>query len=96
MTAPFAALEARVNTAVLAHLANATADFGDGWVVDGFFQMPFADSFGLIANDKPAFKSGAAALAFVVVDATLSINGTSYTVASVQQDGGGMTTLSLK
>lgn len=96
MVAPFAALEARVNAAVFAKLANATADFGSGVLVDGIFREQYAESFGILPNDSPTFEAGSASLAGILVGAALSINGTAYAVASKQPDGTGKTLLALK
>lgn len=96
MSAPFAALEARVNAAVFAKLANTTADFGGGVLVNGIFREPYAESFGMMPSDKPSFESGSASLAGILVDAALTINGTAYTVVSRQPDGTGKTMLALK
>jgi hypothetical protein len=96
MVAPFAALEARVNAAVFAKLANATADFGGGVVVAGVFDSAYADAFGLVGGAVPVFQCAAAAVSAVAVGAAVTINAVSYTVAEIEPDGAGMTRLRLK
>ncbi len=101
MSAPFAALEARVNASVIACLSNATADLGGSVMVDGEFKQPYADSFGLVANDKPSFRGLTQSLASLLVDSPFSIrygNGAPcpYTIVAIRPDGSGMTSLDLK
>lgn len=96
MSAPFAALEARVNAAVIAHLANATADFGGGVVVDGVFRDPAVDAFGMVASDQPTFEALTESIVAVVTGSAVTINGRSYVVASVSPDSTGMSVLTLK
>ena len=96
MTTPFADLETRLNAAVVARLANATADFGGGVTVDGLYLRPTADAFGLIGGGKPSFQALGSALSGISHGAAVSINSVSYTVAAINLDGTGMTTLELE
>ena len=96
MTAPFAALETRVNAAVIAHLANATADFGAGVTVDGVFQREYQESLG-VAGNKPVFTALEADLPSITPGTTAcSINSTSYVVAESHPDGTGNALLVLE
>lgn len=94
MAAPFAALEARVNAAVFAHLANATADFGGGVVVDGVFQSGYVSTLG-VESTGPRFECRAAALPVGYRSAPFVINGTSYLVTEAHPDETGVTVLLL-
>jgi hypothetical protein len=50
MSAPFAALEARAADACIRHLANVTVSI-DWATVDGIFDSPRADAFGVVIAD---------------------------------------------
>lgn len=95
MTSPFAALQADVNAAVVAHLANATADFGGGVVVDGLFSNAYIDAFGM-AGSRPQIDVLTSALTGIAAGAALSVGGVAYTVAEIHPDGTGMTRLLLE
>ena len=96
MAAPFASLQTRVNDAVTRHLADATADFGAGRLVDGLFMAPFAEAFsGMMSGSRPAFEAAASALAGIENGAAVSINGTAYTVALCQPAAAGWVRLEL-
>ncbi len=94
MAAPFAALEARINAAVVSHLANATADFGGGVTVDGEFSGEYSEAGG-ISGSSPSIRCDSAAVAFAVQGAFLTIAAVSYTITSLEPDGTGMTFLRL-
>jgi hypothetical protein len=96
MATAFAALEARINAAVDQHLANATADFGGGTVVDGTFDSDYGDPLGIVAGQRMVFSSGDAVLASIAVGASVTINATVYKVAEIQREGSGWTRLILK
>lgn len=96
MSAPFAALEARVNAAVIAHCANAVADFGAGVTVEGVFQREYQESLG-VAGNKPVFSALLASLPSITFGSTVcSINGAEYVVAESHPDGTGNTLLVLE
>lgn len=92
MPAPFAALEARINTAVFASLANTVADFGGGVTAAGLFDAEYADAFG-INGTRPSVVVSAAVP--VVESAAVVIDSRSYTVTDVRAEGAGMRRLIL-
>jgi hypothetical protein len=96
MTAPFAALEASVNDAVRRHLANATADFGGGVVVDVEFGKQSADAFGIVAGSALTLRVVSVLVPGIGVDDSVSISGTAYTIVHVDDDGSGMITMRLE
>lgn len=96
--APFAALESRLNGAVLKRLANATATIG-GAVVPGIFDNGYAlGNVGMsgMASTQPVFTLNTDALAGEVVGKTIHVNGGSYLVAAHEPDGTGMSRLLLE
>lgn len=95
MPTPFAALEARVNAAACARLANASADFGGGVVVDGIFDNAYAAA-DLMSGAEPAFQAPSASLSGVARGTALTINGTAYLVRIREDDGTGWTVLRLE
>ena len=96
MSAPFAALETRVNAAVIAHCANATADFGAGVTVEGVFQREYQEALG-VAGNRPVFTALAADLPAITHRSTVcEINGADYTVMESHPDGTGNTLLVLE
>lgn len=88
MAAPFAALEDRVNAAVIAHLANATADFGGGVVVDGEFSSAYRDALGQIISEQPTFRCLATVTANF--EASVTIDGEQYLVVERHSESAGM------
>lgn len=96
MPAPFAAIEARISSAVEAHLANAEADFGGAvGVVSGIFRIPSAEAFAMVGGTRPQFECRSAAVSSVARDAAVTINSISYAVTDIRPDGAGMTILDL-
>ncbi len=95
MPTPFAALEARVNAGVFARLANATADFGGGNVVDGIFEDEYIAALG-IESSGPRFSCLVSALPAGYRSASPVIRGAAYVVGEANPDGAGMTTLILE
>jgi hypothetical protein len=96
MAAPFAALEKRVNDAVIRHLANATAII-DGVAVDGVFNNQYAEFSNVIGGSHPTFQCRSADVLAVTKGTALTINSTHYQVASTPQpDGNGLTLLQLE
>lgn len=98
MAAPFAALEADANEAILGALANATATLPGGAQLDGILED--AAIPGGVLDVMPAFArrftAASAALATVVVGAALIVGGDAYEVVAVEPDGTGLTALGLK
>lgn len=95
MPTPFAALEARVNAAACARLANASADFGGGAVVDGIFDNAYA-SADMMAGTEPVFQAETASVSAVTRGSAITINGTAYLVRIREDDGTGWTVLLLE
>lgn len=96
MTAPFAAIEARINAAAFAHVANATADFGAGHTANGIFSNGYTESFGLMSGSKPSISLPDASVATVSIGAALTIGPVAYVVAEKQADGAGSVLLVLE
>jgi hypothetical protein len=96
MAAPFAALEARANDAVIRHLANATAII-NGVAVDGIFSNKYAEFSNVMGGSSPTFQCRSTDVVAVAKGTALTINSTHYQVASAPQpDGAGMTLLQLE
>ena len=95
MSAPFAALEARVNADVIKHLANAVADFGYGVTVDGIFDNAYLDALGF-SGATPVFNCISSAVSGVAQGDAVAIGGINYTVIRIEPDGIGMTRLVLQ
>lgn len=95
MTTPFAALEARVSASVFAHLANASADFGGGVVVDGLFDVANASAFDLVGGVEITFQAPTVQLSGVLEGAAVSIDAVTYTVKETLHAGRGVTMLTL-
>ena len=93
----FAALEASVNNAVMAHLSNAAATL-NGVEVAGMFDNSYhAGDIGIgIASTQPAFTTLTAHVVGEAVGQLLVIHGTSYYVAAHEPDGTGMSLLLLE
>lgn len=101
MSASFAAVEARINAAVVKHLANATADIGGGVVVDGTYDAEYQEVLGVSAA-QPAFLGAFTAMsalgrgsAVAISCSALSMVAVPYTVAELHQEHG-MTRLLLR
>lgn len=67
-----------------------------GKEVGGLFRKPYAESFGLVGGDNPAFRAPSSDLTGVRAGDDIAINDIHYTVASVRPDGAGTTLLDLK
>lgn len=94
----FAMLEARVNTAVFAHLANATATLA-GLEVDGIFDAAYAlgDVGGLgMASTQPVLTLPTAQVPTYPVGLAVLVKGVAYLVAAHEPDGTGMSRLALE
>lgn len=93
---PFAALEARVNDAVLARLSNAVAMVG-GVEVPVMFDKPFAAPFGGEADAAAPECTGPEwGLGLLERDGALSIGGVAYEVETAEPDGQGFVRLVLR
>ena len=95
MSAPFAALEARVNADVIKHLANAVADFGYGVTADVIFDNNFVSTFG-IDSASPAFHCQSADVVDVMRGTSVIINSVNYKAVRKEPDGTGWTTVILE
>ena len=100
MSSPFAALEARVNVAVMSRLPNATATIAGG-AVDGVFEAAYQDVMGVVGT-TPTFVASASVLSGVAQNAALTIDcpplglaGATYTVSEAHAEHG-MTRLFLR
>lgn len=98
MPAPFAALEARVNTAVFKRLSNADATL-DGVPVQGMFEKAYAlgevGASGM-ASSQPIFTLATSAVPANPVGTALVVNSVTYTVAAHEPDGTGVSLLYLE
>lgn len=93
MTA-FAALQSRVNAAVVAKVATDAATLG-GVAVTGKFGDAYVEQFG-VAGSSPMFTLSDAEAAGAQQGSVLVHGGVNYTVGSIQPDGSGMTRLLLQ
>jgi hypothetical protein len=96
MPIPFAALKARVNSAVLSHLADEEADFGAGKVVSGLFTKEAIDPFGVVESHQMEFMADASQLIGVSAGMSVTVRGLTYTVVKLRPDDETMTTVVLK
>lgn len=99
MPSPFAALETRVNRAVLARLANAQAQLDGGADVDVIFDEAYsqstAGSIGLASNG-PAIELDTALVPAGPVGKSAVVRGLNYTIAEHHPDGTGVSVLLLE
>lgn len=101
MPAPFAALEARVNAAVIDHLANRVGSFtpvaGVARDVSGVFDAEYATQLEQMAGDStPAFSGRTDQLADATRGSLLTLPEGNFEVVEAQPDGAGMTVLRLR
>ena len=102
MPTPFAALESRVNAAVMRRLSNREAAYvpvagGAPRMVLGIFEAQYGTDLERMAGDIfPAFTCKSADVADVSRGATLLIDATSYEVVEPMPDGAGFTVLRLR
>lgn len=98
MSAPFAALEARVNTACMAALANAEATLPSAVVVSGIFDNAAVagGTFDVAPGFIRRFIGLSASLSALTIGQSLTIGGVAYAIAEIEPDGTGLTSLSLK
>lgn len=98
MPAPFATLEARVNSAVFKHLANAEGVL-DGVPVSGIFDNAYAlSNVGVVGMESagPAFTMATASVPAAVRGKVLVVDGLSYSVQGHEPDGTGVSVLLLE
>lgn len=98
MSAPFAALEARVNAAVFKRLSNASASL-NGAAVSGMFDNAYElANVGItgMASSVPVFRLLTSSVPAGVVGMPLTIGATAYTVVEHQPDGVGVSLLMLE
>ncbi|RYE43841.1 MAG: hypothetical protein EOP24_26740 [Hyphomicrobiales bacterium] len=96
--APFASVEARLNSAVQARLSNAVAVHQDGQPFGVVFERAMADGFdsGAVTGAQYSASFCAANTPELVEGGTLVISGARYRVASgVEPDAGGWVTVEL-
>ena len=98
MTAPFAALQTRLNAAVLARLANAYATLG-GASVAGIYDSPYArqtaGEYGM-ASTQPTLTVSSADAGSTPAGLAVVVNSLAYTVTHAEPDGSGLTRLYLE
>lgn len=94
MAATFAALEARVNRAVISRVANAAVVLGAATFY-GIFDKTYVDPLG-ITSSEPRLVAKSTDVASATLGTPITVNGTAYTVREKQPDGTGMTTLLLE
>lgn len=95
MANPFAAIEASVNQRAIGMLANADADFGGGLVVQGIFDAQPVVVFDAVQSTNPQFRCLVSLVSSVDQGEPVTINGISYTVASIDREGSGMAMIEL-
>ncbi len=98
MAAPFAALESRLNTAVLSRLSNAAVTV-DGAEVNGIFDNGYdLATVGLsgMASTQPTFTLSTSSVPASPVGTPVVVNGTNYLVAAHEPDGTGISRLILE
>lgn len=96
MPAAFAALEARVNAAVLSRLSNAVASVG-GEDVPVIFERPYAGPFeGAVDASAPTCTGPSSAFGVLERDDPIVIDGVAYEIETAEPDGAGMVNLTLR
>lgn len=95
----FAAIETRLNAACLARLANCTATLDGGEAFSAVFDAVYIEPLGM-SGAQPSIECASADVSTAehgsAVVVTYKSVVTSYTVASIQPDGTGMTRLLLQ
>lgn len=90
----FASIEARINNAVLAHLANVTATVG-GVSVSAIFDNGYNAVMG-IDGSTPVITAKSSDVSSAVRGTAVVVDGVSYTVQGIEPDGLGITRLILE
>ena len=75
----FAAIEQKINSAVIKRLSNAQANFGGGLLVDGIFDAFPVDTYEVQSNN-PVFQCNESEVSTVLRGASVVINSITYTV----------------
>ncbi len=97
MATPFAAIEASINAAATAALANATLTWGASSTADGVFSSPANGLLGeLVQGSSPSFTALTSAIGAIAYGTAVAIGATGYTVARSEPDGAGLTRLTLQ
>lgn len=101
MATPFAALEARVNSAALRHTSNAACSaldtLGQLQAFEGVFDAASIPQFGGMLSDlAPQVQCKTVDVAHLTWAGGITVAGTAYTVANIGHDGTGWTTLTLR
>ncbi|MBL0918039.1 MAG: hypothetical protein IBJ14_05010 [Hydrogenophaga sp.] len=96
MPASFAALEDRVNRAVLGHLSNAMATIGASTVPVVIDRLYIETLDGEAAGYAPVVLGKDVDLVGVAYGTTVVVHGIGYTVTAVEPDGTGLTRLQLR
>lgn len=97
MATPFADIQARIASATIRHLADATADFGGGVLIDGIYRNPYAEAFGgIVSGSNPSFEALSGALSGIARGASVSVHGKAYTVVKIDRNREGVTLLELE
>ncbi len=97
--APFAALEARVNNAVFARLANAEVSIDGGSAIGGIFDDGYAlGAVGPLGmgSSQPSVAVPSSQVPAQPVGKAITVNGVAYLVAAVEPDGVGSVHLLLE
>lgn len=96
MPAPFAAIEARVNNAVVGHLANAMA-IVKGNPVPVVFDRLYSEALdGDAAAYAPVVMGKDADLVGVIYGESITVHSQAYTVVEIEPDGTGLTRMRLR
>lgn len=95
MTAPFAALESRLNRAVFSHMSNADALL-DGVPLPVLFEREYQRIFDGIASTSPIASAPSESVASATTASTLVLAGNTYRVRGIRPDGAGVTMLLLE
>lgn len=89
-------MESAINQRAVGMLANATAYFTGGGIVDGVFDSAFdADMGGMIERMAPQFQVLTASLPALSHGMHVTINNNEYAIGGIQPDGVGITKLIL-
>ena len=97
MSTPFAALEQRLNSAVLQRTCNATVDFGAGELPAIFDDAAAVGNVGIgMVTSQPSLQMLTASVPANPVEQTVTVRGNTYVVAMHEPDGSGWSRLLLE
>lgn len=91
----FAALQSRVNAAVLAKLSDVSATIGGVGGIAGKFDNAYVDPLGF-SGSSPALTCASSDVSAAVQGTVVVVDAVNYTVAAIKPDGTGMTRLLLQ